>query len=429
MKVLSKKIENQTAYFTLAAEPAEMEEHMNNAYRRMVYWAPIPGFDKGKAPREVLEKYMGHDALVEEANIELVPRLYARALKDNELDAIGEPTAKITQKEPLVFDLVAPLKPIVEIGDYRSIRLPPEKPGVATEKDVQTVLESIQRRFVDYIAVDRPSQLGDVLTIDIDSTILGSPFINGKGRQFIVSKDYPPGIPEFHKYFVGLKRDEQKEFKITLPQNYINEAMAGKEASFKVKVIDIYEEKIPELCDSLAQLAAPDLKTMDALRERIFKNLKLDCEEKARIVFEEKLMATLIEKSKLAVSPVVIEAETESMMQEGLKQLEDSCENKEDYQYKLQKLPKDEVRERYRALVTKRILWNLVLTVIAKKEGIDVSEDEIEKEIEKMIQGVSLRDRAKQNKAMKAASYQENIKALISARKTIALLTEIASAP
>jgi len=395
----------------------------------MANWEAIEGFEKGKAPRDVVEKYYGREKLLDEASKELVPRLYARALKDHGLEAIGEPTAKVTQKEPLVFEMVVPLKPIVELCDYRSIRIPPVKPAEPTAKDMEIVLEHIRRKFAEYLIVDRPAQCGDILMVNIDSTIMGMPFIQGNGKLFPVNKDYPPGLPEFHTHFLGAKINEEKEFKLRLPDDYVNDAIAGKEATFKVKILEIREERIPELTDKLAQMAAPDLRTVEELRARIEKNMKLDCEEKAKIEFEEKLMATLIERSRLEVSPVVIEAETEALLKEGLDQLKASCGSEDEYQYKLRSLSKDEISTRYRALAKKRILWDLVLSEIAKRENIIVSQEEIEKELEKMVQGVSLKERAKQRKAMYNAGYEENVKSLISARKTIALLSQIAASP
>ncbi len=429
MKVLSKKIENHTAYLTIEANPDEMEEYLDKAYKRMVNWQPIPGFKKGEAPREALEKHFGRDKLLEEANKELITNLYNKALKDEGLEFIGEAAANVIQKEPLIFDLVVALKPIVEIGDYRSIRLPPEQSEEPTYNDIKAVLESIQRKFVDYVLVDRPAKVGDVLTVDIESTVMNSPFIQGKGKQLPVSKDYPSGIPEFHEHLIGIKTNEERQFRIKIPDNYPYGSIVGKEALFKCKVIEIHEERLPELSDSLAQLAAPDIRTMDALRERIAQKMKLDYEEKAKIKFEEKLMATLIERSRLEISSRTIELEADALLQDGLAHLRESCEKQEDFEYKLRQLPQDKLREKYREVARKRILWNVILSEVAKKELIDVSMDEIEQEIEKMTQAVSLRERGKQFKLMHQPSYQEDIKTLIMARRTIALLSEIATSP
>lgn len=429
MKVLSKNIDtdNQAAHFTIEADLDEMEEYLDKAYRRMVNWEPIPGFERGKAPREDLEKHFGRNMLLDEANKELIPSLYNKVLVDNNLENVGQASVKIIQKEPLIFEVSVALKPIVEIGDYHSIRLPQEQPEEIPNDAVDTVLESIQRKFVDYVIVDRLVKISDILTVNIESTIMGSPFIQATGKQLPINRDYPLGIPEFHEHLIGMKTNEEREFKIKIPDDYINASVAGKEASFKVKVIEIYEERVPELNDSLAQLAAPDLRTLDSLRERIIKNLKLDYQEKAKIKFEEKLMKTLIERSRLEISPMIIESETEAMLKDGLAQLRESCETQEDYEYKLRQISKDKLREKYRDVVVKRISWNLVLTEVAKKEGITATSNEIEEESNKLIKGVSLREVGKQRKIVYQPQYQDNIRSLIVARKTISFLSEIAA--
>jgi trigger factor len=304
----------------------------------------------------------------------------------------------------------------------------PEPVGV-TDKDVDNVLENLRHQSATYEPVDRPVKLGDILTIDIEGTVMETPIFKGKGAQHIVQPEYPPEIPGLSEHFIGMKKDEAKEFKHKLPEDYANKTLAGKEVSFKVKVLEIKEEKLPELDDNFAMMIAPDVKTLDMLRERIAKNMEVDFEQKSKTKFEEKLVETVIEKSKLEIPPLMIESEAEFLLQEGLQQLQASCKSKEEYENKLKQLSMKQVREEYRSVANKRILWNLVLREIAKKENIEVSDSEIDEEIESMIQGATDKEREEQRQFLNEPMNRENVRAMVGARKTIELLTKIAITP
>ncbi|MCJ7769540.1 MAG: trigger factor, partial [Dehalococcoidales bacterium] len=271
MKVTNNKTEKRTAYLTVEMEPAEVEEYLESAYKRMVDKVDIPGFRKGNAPREVLEKHVGRDKLFEEANKELMPRTCSRAIKEQGLKPLNQPMVKVTQEEPLVFEMVVPLVPVVEIGDYHSIRMQPE-PVKITDKDINSVLEQIRQQYATHEPVDRPVKTGDIITINIEGIVLESPFIKKNGVQLKVLPEFPPEIPGLSNHFIGMKKDEEKEFKLKLPENYPNKLMAEKEVLFKAKVLEVKEEKLPEFDDNLAKMVAPDVQTMDALKEQIANN-------------------------------------------------------------------------------------------------------------------------------------------------------------
>jgi len=428
MKLTSNKTENRTTYLTIETEPAEIEEYMEKAYKRMVEKVDIPGFRKGNAPREVLEKHVGRDKLLEEARNELIPRTCSRAIKEEGLKPITQPMVKVVQEEPLVFEMVVPLVPIVEIGDYHSIRMQRE-PVEITDKDVDDVLEKIRQQYATHKPVDRPVKTGDIVTIDIVGTVLESPIINKKGVQAKVSPDFPPEIPGLSDHFIGMKKGEEKEFKHKLPEDYPNKLVAEKEVTFKVNVLEVKAEELPELDDNLVKLVAPDAKTLDALRERIAKNMQMDYEQKANIKLEENLVAALIEKSNLEVSPLMLESEAKLLIQQGLQQLQSECRTKEEYEEKLKQISMEQVKKQYQEIAERRIYWSLVLTEVAKAEKIEVSNDEIAAQIEDMIQGVPMQERDMQRQQLNDPQNIDNVRGIVSAKKTINLLKEIAAKP
>ena len=424
MKVTNNKTESRTTFLTVEMEQSEVEEYLENSYKRMVQRVDIPGFRKGNAPREVLEQNVGKDKLLEDALKELMPKTCIQVIKEQGLDAFSQPMVKVTQDEPLVFEMIVPLKPIVELGDYHSIKMKPETVKVI-KKDVDIVLDQIRHQLATSEPVERPVKRGDLLTIDIESTVLESPFIRMKSAKYQVVPEFPPEIPGLTNHLIGMKRDEEKEFKLKLPESHSSKLMAGKEASFKVKVLEIKKEKLPELDDNLAQKVAPGVKTMDILKERIAYNMRVEREQKSITDFEQKVVDALIEKSKLEFPTVMVEGATKYLINEGLQQLQMSCRSQEEYEEKLKQLSPDKLKEQYKPIAHRKVVWSLILDGVAKAEKIEISDAEIDEEIEHMIAGAD-KDQKEQRQYLNSWENRENIKELISARKTIHLLTEIA---
>jgi len=429
MKVTNNKTENRMTYLTVEMEKADMEPYLEKTYKRMVEKIDIPGFRKGNAPREVLEKHVGRDKLLEEARTDMMPQVCSQVIKEQGLEAFGQPMVKITREDPVAFELVVPLVPIVELCAYHSIRMQPE-PVEVKDEDVNMVLEGLRHQFARYEPTDQPIKMGDSLTIDIESTYLESPFIRSKGMRFVVQPDYPPEIPGLAEHFVGMKKDEVKEFKHKLPEDYGNKLVAGKEVAFKVKILEVKEEKLPELDDSFVKLVTPELKTLDALRERITKNMRADYAEQSRNDFEEKILETMTEKSKLEVPQFMIDSEAEYLFNESLQKLEKSCQNREEYERKLKRLQIEQLQEECKAAAGRRIKWSLILKEVAKKENVEVSEGEIDAEIERRLEAAATdKEKEEQFRLLNEPASRDGVKALLSALKTGKLLVEIITSP
>jgi len=252
-----------------------------------------------------------------------------------------------------------------------------------------------------------------------------SPFLNRKRTQYQVVPEYTPEIPGLSDHFIGVKKDEEKEFKLKLPESYPNKVMAGKEVSFKVKVLEVKEEKLPELDDSFAKTVTPDLETLDLLKERIAKNMRIELEQKSRVNFEEKVVDTLVKKSELEFPPVMLDTQIKLMVNEYLQQLQMSCRSQEEYDEKLKQVPEAKLREECRPIAYRRVLWSLVLGKVAEEEKIEVTATEIDEEIEHIIEGAG-GEKEGQREFLNSWQNRENIRELLIIRKTIQRLVEIA---
>lgn len=425
MKVTKEKVENGQAFLTIEMEPAEVEESLTKSYTRLVKKANIPGFRKGKAPRAILERYIGKDSLFEDAVNHLLPEACEKAIDEQKIEAFARPHIEIAQTEPLIFKATVPLPPMVKLADYHQLRLAPE-PAKSTEEDeVNTVIEQLRRQHATWEPVERPVDFDDFIVMDIEGSIEGKTFINQKGVQYQLLRDEPFLVPGFAEQLLGVKRDEEKEFKLQFPSDYPKGELAGKEASFKVKVVEIKQGKLPEPNDEFVQQINHEFKTMESLRGQISSNLKLRAEEKARIDFEEHVIDAVIEQAELEFPPILVEMEIDRILDQQLRRLQVGGDTLEEYLKSIKKTG-EELREELRPTATKRVTRSLVLGKIAEEEKIEVSDSEVAAEVESMTKDAGEK-KDELEKFFNTPSVRESIGQFLITRKVRQRLAEIAS--
>jgi len=260
--------------------------------------------------------------------------------------------------------------------------------------------------------------------LDIESNIEDKPFINRKGIQYQVVHDLPFPAPGFAEQLPGMKKNEDKEFKLQFPSDFSNAELAGKESSFKVRITEIKQEILPELDDEFAGGINPDFKSLDSLREQVSADLKLRAEEKARMDFEERVIEAVVDIAELEFPPILVEMEIDRLLNQRLQRLQVGKEGLEEYLRGINKT-EEELREGLRPLATKRVTRSLVLGRIADEGKIEVTDSEIEDEIENMTKSAAEKKDELQEFLNRLES-RESIKQLLTARKTIRQLVEIA---
>ena len=424
MKVTNEKVENRQAFLSIEVEPAEVEQSLEECYRSAAKKTDIPGFRKGKAPREVLERHLSKEHLREEALGDLIPKAYRRAIEEQKLEPIARPHIEIAQNDPLVFKAVVPLPPLVELGDYHSIQVTPQ-PAEVGEGDVDALIERLRHQSANWEPVERPVDFNDMVVVDIESNIEGKPFINQKGAQYLVAQNSSFPTPGFAEQIAGMKRDEEKEFKLQISPEHPKKEMAGKEVFFKVKVGEIKQESLPELDDEFAKGIDPELKTMDSLRERISADLKRRAEEKAEMEVQEQAMEVAADTAHVEYPPILIESEIDQLLSQRLRRWQRADDGLDEYLKSIGKT-EEEVREELRPLAAKRTVWSLVLGEIADKEKIKVDKSEIDAEIEVTVKGVAENSRAELNKLLNTPRSRRSIEQTLLTRKTMRRLVEIA---
>jgi len=423
MKVTNEKTEKSQVFLNIEMEPSEVEAALEKSYHRTVKKTNIPGFRKGKAPRTILEHYLGKESLLQDALSQLVPEAYERAIKEQEIDAFAQPQIEVTQTDPVVFKATVPLRPSVTLGDYHNIKLTPE-PVELTEDNVNAVIERLHHQQATWEPVERPVAFDDLVVLDIESSIEGEPFINRKGFQYWVRRDTPVPVPGFVEQLPGMTKGEDKEFKIQISADYSQSELAGKEPWFKIKVTEAKEENLPELNDELAKQINPEFETVDILRERVSTELQQQAEEKAKADFEEKVIQEVVDLAQVEFPPILVEMEIDRLVNEQSRRLQMSGHGLEEYLNSINKT-EAELREELKPQANKRITHSLVLGKVVEAEKIEVSDSEIDSEIEEMI-GNATENKEELQKYLNTPQSKESIKQILITRKTIQRLVEIA---
>ena len=423
MKVTREKTENSQAFLTIEMEPAEVEESLAESYRRLVKKTNIPGFRKGKVPRDILERHISKESLLEDALNHLLPQAYDEAVKEQEIEPFARPQIEIAQADPVVFKAVVPLPPTIKLGDYHHIQIAPE-PVELSEDDVNRVMEQLRHQHATWEPVERPVDFGDSVILDIESRIEDEPFINQKGVQYQVLRDLSFPAPGFAEQLVLVKIGEDKEFKLQFPPDYPKSELAEKEASFKVKVAEIKQEKLPELNNELAKRINSDFKNLDSLRERVTANLKLNAEETAKANFEQRVIEAVAGLTELEFPLVLVEMEIDCLIREQLRRWQMNNTGLEEYLRSINKTD-EKLREELRPSATKRVTQSLVLDKIAEEAKIEASDAEIDAEIENMTKNAT-ENKDELNKFLSTPQARQSVRQLLITRKTVKRLVKIA---
>src|SRR4030042_993090 len=267
MKITNDKTENSQMFLTIEMEPEEVEESMQVAFKRLNKKTRIPGFRKGKAPRGIFELSLGKEYLMEEALNDLIPTAYARAVEEQSIKAIAQPQIEIEQMEPLIMKATVPLKPMVELGDYRSLKVEKETREISEEK-VDEVIEQLRHQHATWEPVEgRAVEFNDLLVMDIVGTMGEKNVMEQKGAQYQVVAGQTFPVLGFTEQLIGMKPGDEKEFEMEYPEDYGDEELAGNKVNFKINAIEIKKEVLPEISDEFARTIGTEFETIAALRE------------------------------------------------------------------------------------------------------------------------------------------------------------------
>ena len=419
MKVSTEKLGNCQTVFTIEAEASELDKSLDEAYHHLVNEVSIPGFRKGKAPRAILVQHIGKKNLLEEALEHLVPQLYKQAIESQEIEPIARPEIEVIQTEPLVFKATVSLKPEVKLGDYHSIRLELGPEIKIAKEEVTAAMEEFRERQGVWVPVERPVELGDLVTMDIQADVDGRPWLNHKGVLYEVDKDSRSPVLGFASHLQGTEKNKEKTFSLTIPDDYPIKEMRGKESTFKVTVTEIKEKQLPELDDKLAQSAGYD--NLADMRKKVAADLRAKAEARNRLELKQKALDALVKISQVSYPPILEDEEITGLLRDEAGRL--GFRELADYLRRTGKT-EEELKQELRPTAKKRLIEGLVLEKLAEEEKIEINSSEVDNKIDEITNGAEDKEKARQFFSL--PQVRQSIEQSLRTQKTTDRLLQIA---
>ncbi|MCI0440919.1 MAG: trigger factor [Chloroflexi bacterium] len=426
MKITQEEPVDRQTVLHIELEAEDLNVYLDRGYRRVVQRTMIPGFRKGKAPRRIVESYVGRESLINEVLEDMLPELTTKAIEAQELDAAGLPSIELLEFDPFTFKATVPLTPVVEVGPYRDIRISPTEAEV-TEERIEERLEQMRQGQASWEPVDRPTQFGDLVTMSVVGKVGEDTIMDEKDFVFLLDEDGVRPLPGFSKEVVALKIDDSKDFALTIPDDIDEGNLAGKEASFSITVKEVKERIVPELDDEFAKGVGEGYESLAALREEVEKTLKEEAESKASQEHREQIVAALMEGASIQLPPLMMEHEIDHMEADRANMLARVGIRMGDYLRSIGKTEQD-MRDELRDEARQRLERTFVLTKVAELEGLEVSEQEVDDRVKSILERAAQeQDEEDQSEEQEVSDEaKSSLRRMILAEKTLERLVAIA---
>lgn len=386
MSVKWEKQEGNTGLLTIEVPAEEVKVGLDKAFKKVVKDVQAPGFRKGKMPRPMFEKMYGVESLYNDALDFILPEAYAKAVEEVNVEPIDRPDIDIEQMEKgksLIFVAKVTLKPEVKLGDYKGLEVTRQQTEV-TDEEIDAQLEESRQAFAELvIKEDGVVENGDTVKLDFTGYADGEPFEGGQAENFDLEIGSGSFIPGFEEQMVGMKTGEEKDIDITFPEEYHAAELAGKPAVFKVKVHEIKAKEIPTLDDELAKEIDEEVENLEALRTKLKEKTAASKKSASETALRDDLVEAAARNAEIDVPDVMIESEVERMMGEFDQRLQSQGMNLELY-FQFSGQDEEALRAQMQDDATNRVRVSLTLEAIGEVEQLEVAEEDINAELEKM---------------------------------------------
>ncbi|MDI6618285.1 MAG: trigger factor [Clostridiales bacterium] len=383
MDVKIEKKDNNVVELEITVPAEEFKKGINKSYRKNIGKFNIPGFRKGKAPKELVEKMYGEGVFYEDAVNFAIDETYPKAIDENNVEPVDRPNIDIKdigKDKDLVYTAKVTVKPEVELGEYKGIEVS-KKEYPVTDDDIDKQIESMRQKNARLITkTDGTIAKGDIAVIDFEGSIDDEPFEGGKGTNYQLEIGSGSFIEGFEDQLIGKKADEKVDVHVKFPDDYQSKKLAGKEALFKVKINEVKYKELPQLDDEFAKDVS-EFETLDELKADLRKKTKERNDLRANKEFEDAVVKKVVENAKVDIPSVMVDREINYIMDDIKYRLSYQGITLEQYASYLNTTV-DKMKEEYKDIAHNKVKTALVLEKIGKAESIDVSDEEIGKEIE-----------------------------------------------
>ena len=421
MSLQVEKLEHNMAKLTVEVSAEEFEKALNGAYMKQRGKISIPGFRKGKVPRQMVEKMYGVEIFYDDAANAIIPEAYAKAYDESELEIVSQPKIEVVQIEkgkPFIFTAEVALKPEVTLGEYKGLKVDKYSNRV-TQKEVEERLVQEQEKNARTIAVEgRPVQDKDEVVLDFEGFVDGVAFEGGKGENYPLTIGSGAFIPGFEEQLIGAEAGKEVEVNVTFPQEYHAPELAGKAAVFKCTVNEIKAKELPELDDEFAAEIS-EFDTLDELKADIKAKIKEQKNADGKRQKEDQAMEQVVENATMDIPEAMIEFQVRQMADDFARRIQQQGLTVEQY-FQFTGMTAEKMMEEMRPQAEKSIKTRLVLEAIVKAENIEVSDERVEEELTKMAEAYQME--VEKLKEFMGENEKKQIKEDLAVQEAITLL-------
>ena len=383
VKITQEEVVDRQTVLQIELEDEDLDTYLDRGYRRVAQRTAIPGFRKGKAPRAIVERYLGRESLLHEAIDFMLPDVTERAIAAQTLDTTGMPRVELMGMDPVTVKATVALTPEVDLGVYRDLRVEEAKLEV-TEEDAQQRLDELRKEAAPWEPVERRVKLGDMVTMDVVGAVEKRSILDEKDAVYVAEEEALLPFPGFSKNLKDMTVAVPNKFDLEISRDHPDAGLAGKQAHFTVTVSEVKERKLPELDDDFAKSMGDGYESLAALREAIEKDLNAEAERAQLAQYREAALDELLKVATVELPPLLLEHEIEHMVERRDNFVNRLNIRMDDYLRYTGKT-EDQIQEEMREHAVERLGRSFALTTLAESEGLEVSSEEIDEKVQTVV--------------------------------------------
>ena len=392
MSLQVEKLENNMAKLTIEVPANDLEKALQSAYMKQKNKIAMPGFRKGKVPRQMIEKMYGPEIFYDDAANALIPKAYSEAYDECDLEIVSRPEINIVQIEKgksFIFTADVATKPEVKLGEYKGLEVDKVSTRV-TQKEVDAkIQEEAEKNAREVVVTDRPVADGDEVILDFEGFVDGEAFEGGKGENYPLTIGSGSFIPGFEEQLVGAEAEKEVEVKVTFPEDYHAEELKGKEAVFKCTVHAIRAKELPEVDDEFASDVSEKAETLDAYRAEVKAQIKERKENEGKAKKEDQAVEQAVANAEIDLPEPMVDLQAKQMADDFARRIMQQGLSVEQY-FQFTGLSEEKMMEELKPQAEKRIRTRLVLEAIVAAENIEVSDERLDEELAKMAESYKM---------------------------------------
>lgn len=380
------KKEGNEGLLTVTVPAEKVNKALDQAFKKVVKQINVPGFRKGKVPRPIFEQRFGVEALYQDAIDILLPDAYGEAIDETDIKPVAQPEVSVTQIEKgkdFIFEATVTVEPEVKLGDYKGLEIEKQETELSDDELQEAIDHSLGHLAEMVVKEDGVVENGDTVNIDFSGSVDGEEFEGGQAEGYDLEIGSGSFIPGFEEQLEGMKVDEEKDVVVTFPEEYHAEELAGKEATFKTKVKEIKFKEVPELTDEIANELDAEANTVDEYKENLRKRLAEQKATDAENVEKEEAITKATDNTTIDIPEAMVNTELDRMVSEFAQRIQQQGLDLQTY-FQISGQDESQLREQMKDNAEQRVKTNLTLTAIAEAEKIEATDEDIDKELEKM---------------------------------------------